>query len=676
MSNRRETQARFRLNAPPSIDGMSSLYISLGLLVAAAVSAAAIRTRHRADAVYGALVIGGCVIGIIPCVHVLRSGTPVRSTFASALPGGDWVFGVDPLSAVFLIALFVVGAASGVYGLGYMASAPRAIARSCHALVALELVALALVLSAQSLMPFMGAWELMAIGSLLLILVEYHHAESRRAGFIYIVATHVGTLALFVLFALLARGGADWTFDQLATGTTAPSSVRNAVLGLALAGFGVKAGLFPLHFWLPPAHAAAPSHVSALLSGVVIKVGVYGVMRVVTLVGTPPAWWGWLVLAIGLFSAALGVLWALAQHDFKRLLAYHSVENIGIILIGLGVGALGFRHGHFAIGILGYAGALLHTLNHALFKSLLFLGAGTVYRVSGTRNMEALGGLARRLPLTWLAFVIGSAAIVGVPPLNGFVSEWLVFQSLFRAGQSSDSLRLAILVAPGLALVGGLALACFAKVGGVVFLGNARGAGRVEASSPSRLLEFPPLFLAAACIAIGFLPPLVLPPVLLAAGFVGGRALPLTEARATSSLVGANAITIAAVLLTAFVALVWWFGQKFRRSASRQAGTWSCGYTLPTPRMQYTASSFATPLLDLFGRLSGVRAHRGASVFHSEPVDLVLDRGVSPSWAVLERLALRLRPMQQGRLSRYLAYVIGTVAALLAYLALRGGGGR
>jgi hypothetical protein len=247
---------------------------------------------------------------------------------------------------------------------------------------------------------------------------------------------------------------------------TAPASAlpkRAGPLTLALVGFGIKAGAVPGHFWLPGAHAAAPSHISALLSGVMLKTGIYGLFRALILLGDPPAWWGWAVLLLGVASAVLGVLWALAQHDLKRLLAYHSVENIGIILMGLGVGALGATHHLPAVALLGYAGALLHTLNHALFKSLLFLSAGVVVQATGTREIDRLGGLARRMPGTALAFLVGAAAIVGEPPINGFVSEWLIFMGLVHAGRVGEGLQAAAALTAGLALTGALALACFSN---------------------------------------------------------------------------------------------------------------------------------------------------------------------------------------------------------------------
>ena len=651
---------------------MTPLWIGLGLFVIAALAQLALHGRRAADALFSILVLAGSVLGIATAVSVLRTGVTVSTTIPSALPGGNWVIGVDPLSAVFLVAILGVGALSAVYGIGYMRYDDEIVPWPSHAFFALEVAALALLVCARSIVPFMGAWEIMAIGSLLLILTEYRHNEARRAGFIYIVATHVGTLALFALFATLARGSNDWTFDALVQAAPLSSGARVAVLALALVGFGVKAGLVPLHFWLPPAHAAAPSHVSALMSGVVIKIGIYGLLRVVWLVGAPPTWWGWTVLVIGALSAILGVLWALAQHDIKRLLAYHSVENIGIILMGLGLGALASAHGHPVLAAIGYGAALLHTVNHALFKSLLFLSAGAVYRETGTRDLELLGGLARRMPIVWLLFAIGAAAIVGLPPLNGFVSEWLLYRGLLEAGQSPENLRLVVLGTAALALVGGLALACFAKVAGVVFLGTARSPRAAEAREPNAWLRAPAIIIAAACAAIGVAPPLVIPVVLRAAGYVESVTLDIDSvADVTSSAWQVARFALILLAATGIAALVMRLLRA--RVSRRELDTWACGYPAVTPRMQYTASSFAAPLLDVFGAVSGVRTHRGATVFHSEPFDLVLDRAVAPVWAIVQRVAIRLRGLQQGRLRTYLVYVIITLTMLLAYLVVRGG---
>jgi NADH:ubiquinone oxidoreductase subunit 5 (subunit L)/multisubunit Na+/H+ antiporter MnhA subunit len=365
-------------------------------------------------------------------------------------------------------------------------------------------------------------------------------------------------------------------------------------------------------------------------------------------------------------SGVLGVLWALAQHDLKRLLAYHSVENIGIILMGLGVGVLGAAHDAPAVALLGFAGALLHTVNHALFKSLLFLGAGAVYRATGTRNLEALGGLARRMPLTWLGFIIGATAIVGLPPLNGFVSEWLVFQGLFATGQSRGALRLALLGVPTLALIGALALACFAKVAGVVFLGSPRSAAASAATEPGWGMLAPVLVLAGACGALGLFPPAGVALAGTAAGALAG-----SDGIAPPAMAGAWAISGLAAGLGVLAIGLWLVrAALLRHRTTRHEPTWGCGYPGVTPRMQYTASSFVSPLLSMFGWLSGVRVERSREGLRSRPVDLVLDGIALPLWNTLHRAALRLRPIQQGRLYVYLLYVVAALLALLSYLSV------
>ncbi|HWO88068.1 MAG TPA: proton-conducting transporter membrane subunit, partial [Gemmatimonadales bacterium] len=632
--------------------------------------AVAFRRRAWADRLFQLVVLAGCLVSGAAALTTLVSGADLAVTVRAAVPGGDWAFGIDRLSAVFLVAILTVGAAATAYGTSYLAAerSHRAV-WFVHATLAVLLVAMALVVTARAVVPFLAAWEVMAITSYLLIVTEHEKAEARRSGLIYLVATHTGTLALLAMFAAWSVHTRDWSFAALAAAPALPASGA-AILLLALLGFGFKAGIVPLHFWLPPAHSAAPTHVSALLSGVVIKTGVYGLLRVVSLLGGAPAWWGWLILALGIGSGVLGVLWALAQHDIKRLLAYHSVENIGIIAMGIGVGALGGAYHEPAIAIIGYAGALLHTVNHALFKSLLFLGAGAVARASGTRSLDRLGGLVRRMPITWIAFLVGATAIVGLPPLNGFVSEWLVFQGLFRAGQSADRLRFAALGVPALGLIGALALACFAKAAGVVFLGRARSdeADRAREAEPG-LLQ-PMLALAAACVLFGVAAPAVVIPALDAAASLGGLrtdSLPELPVLATD----ATWIGVLAAATLAVVGAMWIArGIALRGRMVRSDETWACGYATADARMQYTASSFAAPLLAAFGRLSGVREQRDRAAFETHPMDLVLDRAALPAWHAIQRAALRLRPMQRGRLYAYLMYVTAALVALLFWLAL------
>jgi formate hydrogenlyase subunit 3/multisubunit Na+/H+ antiporter MnhD subunit len=651
---------------------MLLLFAGIGLISAGGLAVIIWRRSARGERLLKWCAVVGSAMAAAPALRVLATGEAISGRMNVAVPGGPWVAGLDPLSAIFLLTILVVGAAGIVYGITYLA--PEKASRAFwlnHAVLVALVVGTALVVVVQAVLPFLCAWEVMAIASYLLIVTEHEHAEVRRAGLLYLVVTHAGTLALFVMFAIWSQASTDWSFAALAAAAPALPHGTGAIFALALAGFGIKAGAVPAHFWLPPAHAAAPSHVSAVMSGIVIKTGIYGLLRVVMLAGGAPAWWGWAVLAIGAASAVFGVLWALAQHDLKRLLAYHSVENIGIIMLGIGTGALGAAYGHPALAVLGYAAAALHTVNHALFKSVLFLGAGAVYRATGTRNMEELGGLARQMPMLALTFTVGAAAIIGVPPLNGFVSEWLVYQGLLRAGITGDVTRFAVLAVPLLALVGGLALACFAKVVGVVFLGNARSARATEASEAPRGLLVPTAALAAACVALGLLPVLVVSPLLRVGA--GVASLPLEAAGVTLTGVALDAGRVsmfaAAVVLT--FGGVWWArGFALRRRTVRRAPTWGCAYDATTPRMQYTASSFATPLLDLFGRASGVEQHRGATVLHTTPTDIVLERAIKPLWFAGREWALRLRAIQQGRLHFYLLYVVATLFAVLAYLVL------
>ena len=651
---------------------MTLCLVGVALIVAGAIGACLLRRRPIADAIYRVLVITGCVVSGGAAVRTLASGAGTTITISSSVPGGAWVFGLDSLSAVFVGTICFVGAVCAAFGTPYLA--PERARRPvwvAHTMFAVLITALVLVVTAQAVVPFLIAWELMAVGSYLLIVYEHEDAEARRGGLVYIVATHTGTLVLFAMFAAWSVHAANWTFAALAAAGPSLPYGGGVILALATIGFGFKAGFVPFHFWLPPAHSAAPTHVSALLSGVVIKTGIYGILRVLALTGGgAPRWWGWVMLALGVGSGVLGVLWALAQHDIKRLLAYHSVENIGIIGIGIGVGALGAAYGHPGVAVLGYAGALLHTINHALFKSLLFLGAGAVYHATGTRNMESLGGLAKRLPATWTAFFIGATAIIGVPPLNGFVSEWLVYVGLFRAAQSSEALRLAVLGVPSLALIGALALACFAKVSGVVFLGQPRTAAAAAAHEVQPALRWPMFVLAAACVLLGVAPAFGVVPVANVAASLA-RVAPDATAELTVVVRDSAWISALALLTLALLAAAWFVrSMLLRRRLVRAGETWACGYTLGTSRMQYTASSFAAPLLSTFGRVSGVVAHRTADALHTEPVDLVLDRSAVPLWHRVRRAAMRLRPIQQGRLYAYLMYVMAALVVLLAYLAL------
>jgi hydrogenase-4 component B len=647
------------------------ILVGTGLLLILAGGVCAVMLRRMpsvADRAFAALVTGGGLMAAFPAIATLADGRSRMVRLPPIGPGGAWVFGLDRLSAWFLFTILAAGTMIAVYGTDYLAPErhERPIA-AAHGLLAVLLVALCGVVTSQAVVPFLVAWEVMAVSAYLLVVFESERADVRRAGLIYLVLTHVSTIALLAMFAGWGRNAPELTFGALADTRVADAPGR-VILALALVGFGIKAGVVPVHFWLPGAHAAAPSHVSALLSGVMLKMGIYGLLRMMSLLGVLPAWWGWTLLGLGLVSGVLGVLWALAQHDLKRLLAYHSVENIGIILLGMGVGALGMTYGQPVVAVLGLTGALLHTLNHALFKSLLFLGAGAVGRATGTRMIDQLGGVGRWMPLTAVTFLVGSVAIVGLPPLNGFVSEWIVLQALLRSGAAAGGIRVAVVTAAGLGLIGGLAVACFTKVNGVVFLGRPRSSGGVPPVECGPASVGPMLALAAACLALGVYPALAVGPA-MDVGMSIARGASIADAGLAALGASLPRVALLALTLLGLSALLWLVrGYLLARSGVATSVTWAGAGAPLTARMQYTASSYAAPLLGAFGAVAGVRVRAAAPGFHSEPIDLVLDGTVFPVWRRLARLAHEARLLQAGRLRWYLLYVILTVLALLLYL--------
>ena len=455
---------------------MAEFLAAILLLLIGGAAATVFGSRARPSRLAGqAGAIGGCAIGLAGAVRVLLSGQP-QSLFApSFMPGGTIHLEIDALSAFFLLPVFGLSILTAIYGGSYMSSRGErpGIAASWFHLNLLT-AAMALVVAAHDGLLFLLAWEIMALAPFFLVIFDDRQESVRHAAWTYLAATHIGTAFLLVLFVLL--GGLAGSSDFAAYGGVlkATPTLCSVAFILALIGFGSKAGIVPAHVWLPEAHPVAPSHASALMSGAMIKIGIYGLVRILTLLGTPQPWWGWTLIAIGASSGVLGVLFALAQHDLKRLLAYSSVENIGIVLLGIGLGVLGLATGTPALAVIGFAAGLLHILNHSIFKGLLFLGAGAVQHGAHSLELETLGGLLKRMPWTGTAFLIGAAAIVGLPPLNGFVSEFLLFYAGFAAVMDpAASIALAGLMAiVAMGLIGGLAAACFAKAFGMVFLGE------------------------------------------------------------------------------------------------------------------------------------------------------------------------------------------------------------
>jgi hydrogenase-4 component B len=661
---------------------MTVTLVLAAAVLTAASGAFAVALRSRpvlAQRLATAVLVLGAVLGLAGAGLALAGGGASWSAPWST-PGGALSIHVDGLSAVFLLPVLALPALGSIYGLGYWPQHERGAASlRLQAFYGLVTGAMTLVCVASNALLFLAAWEVMALSGFLLVLTEHDRPETQRAAFVYLASAHVGNLALFAVFALLARLAGSWELAAMAR-LDAGLPISAWIFVLALFGFGLKAGLMPLHFWLPGAHAAAPSHVSALMSGVLLKTGVYGILRVTGLFAAPPAWWGGTLLAIGVLSGVLGVAFALAQHDLKRLLAYHSVENLGIIAMGAGLALLGRTWADPSLVVLGFAGAALHVVNHATFKGLLFLGAGAVHHATGTRELDRLGGLARAMPVTAALFLVGAAAISGLPPLNGFASEWLVYLASFRAVASDapPALRLAVLAAPALAFVGGLAAACFAKVYGTVFLGHARTEDGAHAHEAPLAMRVPMVVLAVACLAIGLAPGAWLPALSRAAATWSGlpeAALAPVAARAVAAAWRITGVALTLVVLVGAV-LLW----RSWRLAGPQPGaaTWGCGYAYPTARMQYTGSSFAEQLVLRFGWVffprrrvvppDGIFPRRAS--FGSHVPDTVLDLVIGPVIRSGASAADRLRARLGGRVQTQALLVLLGLLGLLGWLAL------
>jgi hydrogenase-4 component B len=638
------------------------------------------RCAHLTGAA-GMAVAGALGLGLT-IAALLRGESFTLTAEWNAAIGASFSVGFDSLSGLFLLPIYGLSAVCAVFGYGYMAHEGRRL--GAHWLFYGVLTAcMAVVVIARNAVLFLVAWELMSLSSWLLVTYEHDREETRQAGITYLVATQIGTAFLLVMFLLLGSTGKGLSSSaQSVLDFSNFSGISGAVAGaaflLALVGFGTKAGIVPFHVWLPEAHPAAPSHVSALMSGVMIKVGIYGIVRVLTFLGAPPTWWGWTLTLVGAVSAILGVIFALAQHDIKRLLAYHSVENIGIICMGLGIGLLGLAYGAPAVAVLGFAGGLLHVINHALFKGLLFLGAGAAAKATGTREMDRLGGLLRRMPMTGLSFLIAAIAICGLPPLNGFVSELLVFAGGLRAvlmPRVPQAVAAALAVA-ALAFASGLAAACFTKAFGVMFLGEPRSPQAGAAKEAGASMVAPLLLLAASCVIVGLLGWLAVDAVApLASSMSGvslddGRALlaPLVAGLAKASVV-AGALAAAALGLAGLRSLL------LRRRSVRQSGTWDCGYGVVDARMQYTSSSFAQPLVGMFHGLLGTHTRWKAiaddfpasAAFATETPDALSKRVFNPALSWIGALFSRLRWLQHGRLQVYVLYIAITLLIVLLW---------
>jgi formate hydrogenlyase subunit 3/multisubunit Na+/H+ antiporter MnhD subunit len=615
----------------------------------------------------------GTFLASAGALHVLINGALSRLDFP--FWRGPARFEVDALSAAFMLPLHLVAGLGLVYGREYWPlDLPKGTGRSLRFFYGLLVAAMTCLFVARQGLLFLLAWEVMAITAFILIGTDHEDPAVRHAAWVYLVCTHTGTALLTAMVILLAYRSGGLLWQPLPAGSASPLDVW--ILGLAILGFGFKAGLLPFHFWLPAAHAGAPSHVSAILSAVMLKAGIYGILRISGLLPSIPRGLGSALLALGALSAVYGVGNSLAQRDYKRLLAYSSIENLGIIAMGVGLGLAGRASQDPWLVALGFGGAIFHVWNHAVFKSLLFFGAGAILHATGTRDMEALGGLASRMPKTALLVFPAVLAVAALPPFNAFLSEWFLYRGLF-ASLSRGYPWSAVLALVALAVTGGLAAVAFAKFYGILFLGTPRGPAGDHAHDPSWTMLAPMAVLACLSLGLGLAGLLLLPCLDRIVSVIAPGAASLLAPSLGADLrllVGAEALLLGVGL----AAFLWWRRPTSTNEAvAARPPTWDCGYAAPLPRALYTGSSFSAAFAPLQPGLKE-KVRRIQALFpkpiayRSEFRDLVGEVYLEPRMTRLALRLLRYRGLQPGYLSIYILYVLLALLGAFLWMILRG----
>lgn len=626
------------------------------------------------------------VAAIVSGMTVLIDNSLIQQQLGLGLPWLAWHLRLDALSGFFFVIVGIVTFAVSFYAPGYV----KEFEHSPYPLsvlgvfTGLFITGMLLVLLADDAYTFMVAWELMSLSSYFLVAYQHGSSHNRRAAFLYLLMAHVGGLAILLAFSVLANAGGGFTFDAIRSANISLTWASIA-FGLGLFGFGMKAGLTPLHAWLPEAHPAAPSHISALMSGVMLKVAIYGLIRLIfDLLGTAHLHWSWgfVLLSMGGSSAVLGIMYALVQNDLKKLLAYSSIENIGIICMGLGLSILFTAHHYTVLGSLAMIATLFHALNHALFKSLLFLSAGAVLHATHEQNLEQMGGLIHRMPLTAFFFLIGALSISALPPFNGFASEWLIFQAALQTPHLESGVLRAMIPfsAALLAFTSALSASCFVKVYGVAFLGQSRTRHVRQARESSLGMNTAQAILAAACLLLGIFPSHVVMVIERVPQNLLGKGLPSAYAEGWIWLTPISAATASYAAPLVLISIIAVFGLSYillhvKHDNWRLSPPWDCGFGPLSNRMQYTSTSFAQPLRRIFSPLwqteEKIEETQNATLqrTHLYYQLQLLDR----SWATLYQpiaqgvmsVARRLAYIQTGNIRTYLAYSFFTLLILL-----------
>ncbi|MCE5341761.1 MAG: hypothetical protein LLF92_11655 [Planctomycetaceae bacterium] len=637
-----------------------------------------IKNEKRCVRFGAAGVVAGSIISVVPAAKVLISGSIISLTADWQVPYGSFSVELDSLSALFLIPVLLISSIIAIYACGYMLAYKGRRLGVPTFFFNMLVAGMAMVVISRNSILFLVAWEVMSLASYFLVTFDDEHESVRQAGWIYLIATHIGTAFLLAFFILLGKYSGTLSFDSAAVLSSAGPTTLSILFLLSLVGFGTKAGIMPLHVWLPEAHPAAPSHVSAIMSGVMIKMGIYGIVRTIYILPTVEVWWGWLLIGLGAITGILGVLFALAQHDFKRMLAYSSVENIGIIIIGLGLGVVGVAQGSQVLAILGFAGALMHTINHSIFKSLLFMGAGAILHTTGTRYMDLLGGLIKRMPKTAAAFAIGSVAICGLPPLNGFVSEFILYYGSFSAAITDGLPLVATTVGAiaSLSVIGGFALAAFTKLFGIVFLGESRCPLPAHSHEVTAEMNFAMWILAGLCVIVGLAAPLILPVVASASASLTALSADQITAQISPVKNILFIISMVSVTLIVFVLILMFLRKKMlAKNPVTQSPTWDCGYIGATSRMQYTSSSFSHPIVDMFKSVlySKSKSEKITKLFpqqaqfESHTPDVSSEYLYRPIFKWVDALMSKMHWVQYGVVQMYVLYIAITLIILMVW---------
>ncbi|MFA6497864.1 MAG: proton-conducting transporter membrane subunit [Desulfurivibrionaceae bacterium] len=647
---------------------------TLGALLALLPGRGAARTATLLGS--GSAILG-CLFGLVAAGQSLLGGGVETFFLPWSMPGGAFSLRLDGLSAFFLLILFVVGLAGALYGAEYMKGGKERLRPGLHwTWYNLLILSMTLVVTAANGLLFLFAWECMSLTSFFLVISEYDLAEAVEAGWTYLLATHLGAAFLFAFFlsAGALSGSLEFASFQVLGQLSLPAA--SVFFLLLLIGFGSKAGIFPFHVWLPDAHPAAPSHVSALMSGVMVKTAIYGLLRLSAFLPAGPAWWGGLLMAIGIVGALFGIAMAALQRDVKRSLAYSTVENIGLILLALGFWMQSRANGHQVAAAFALAGGLIHLLNHALFKSLLFMGAGSLMHGSGSRDLNRMGGLMRRMPVTGLLIVCGGLAISALPPFNGLIGEWFIYRALLESGTVLSGLAgfFPLVLIGLLALVGGMVLIVMTRIIGIALAGEPRSPEAARAHEAGWPMWSSMAGLALLCLAGGLLPVLLLQ--------VAGRAATLLDPAAATLLadtafdpwwLGIMAVLLLGCILAAYGFLRWRQG----RGLVPTSATWGCGFAFPTSRMSYSAESYTElPQSALFCSCLRPSTEDGRTIgffpevtrFSFAAADPVLARVFKPFFRRAADVCSGFRGLQAGQLHVYLLYIFSATILLLFWV--------